>query len=412
MNEHPTPPEHDHDQEPHDEEASASTAAEKSAVALPTSVLALGFIAIALVGVIIAMTIKSSRPGTATAAASEETDPAMREAKAKMQMLQTSVNQERTKLGLSPLYGQTTESAEAVAARITEDAATLVDMAKGVKDLIARKDAELDQRTKEWTDAVKLQGVLREQMNRLQAELNKALIDGSDATGLRTQLEAANKRIISLGDEIRRLSQGSGALAQITAERDDLRARVAELESRLSQATLFAGSESELLKDAVALFRRLRELENKPDSEIATAYSQFGAQLGANVLDKIDFPTGVSDVAPELHDKIASFPAQAPDNALLVVIGYASETGNVDSNRTLSSERATAVARILDQAKKPGQRVQAVYLGQTDRFGSKFPERNQISEVWQIIPRSDDGSSNGDSGSIPPLRPLPPSPGQ
>ena len=410
MNEHPTPPEHDHDQEPHDEEASASTAAEKSAVALPTSVLALGFIAIALVGVIIAMTIKSSRPGTATAAASEETDPAMREAKAKMQMLQTSVNQERTKLGLSPLYGQTTESAEAVAARITEDAATLVDMAKGVKDLIARKDAELDQRTKEWTDAVKLQGVLREQMNRLQAELNKALIDGSDATGLRTQLEAANKRIISLGDEIRRLSQGSGALAQITAERDDLRARVAELESRLSQATLFAGSESELLKDAVALFRRLRELENKPDSEIATAYSQFGAQLGANVLDKIDFPTGVSDVAPELHDEIASFPAQAPDNALLVVIGYASETGNVDGNRTLSSERATAVARILDQAKKPGQRVQAVYLGQTDRFGSKFPERNQISEIWQIIPRSDDNSSS--DSTPPPLRPLPPMPGQ
>ncbi|HEY1120357.1 MAG TPA: OmpA family protein [Haloferula sp.] len=415
MNERPTSHEHDQEHEPHDEETSTSPATAKSTVNLPTSVLALGFVAIALVGVIIAMTIKSSRPGATPAAVSGEDDPAMREAKAKMQMLQTSLNQERTKLGLSPLYGQTTESAEAVAARITEDAATLVDMAKGVKDLIARKDAELDQRTKEWTDAVKLQGVLREQMNRLQAELNKALIDGSDATGLRTQLEAANKRIISLGDEIRRLSQGSGALAQITAERDELRARVAELESRLSQASLFAGSESELFKDAVALFRRLRELENKPDSEIATAYSQFGAQLGANVLDKIDFPTGVSDVAPELHDKIASFPAQAPDNALIVVIGYASETGNVDNNRTLSSERATAVARILDQAKKPGQRVQAVYLGQTDRFGSKFPERNQISEVWQIVPKAD-GSSSGNvesgSGSIPPLRPLPPMPGQ
>ncbi|RYD47439.1 MAG: hypothetical protein EOP83_28055, partial [Verrucomicrobiaceae bacterium] len=398
MNERPTPPEHEQEHEPHDEETSTSPATVKSAVNLPTSVLALGFVAIALVGVIIAMTIKSSRPANATAAASEGDDPAMREAKAKMQMLQTSLNQERTKLGLSPLYGQTTESAEAVASRITEDAATLVDMARGVKDLIARKDAELDQRTKEWTDAVKLQGVLREQMNKLQAELNKALIDGSDANGLRTQLEAANRRIISLGDEIRRLSQGSGALAQITAERDELRARVAELESRLSQANLFAGSESELLKDAVALFRRLRDLENKPDSEIATAYSQFGAQLGANVLDKIDFPTGVSDVAPELNEKIAGFPVNAPDNALLVVIGYASETGNVDSNRTLSSERATAVARILDQAKKPGQRVQAVYLGQTDRFGSKFPERNQISEVWQIIPKAETStsSSNGD----------------
>ena len=398
MNEHPAAPE----PEPHDAETPPD--AGKSPVTLPTSVLALGFLAIALVGVLIAMAIKS-RPDTAKAG--EENDPALREAKAKMQMLQTSLNQERAKLGLSPLYGQTTEAAEEVAARLTEDAATLASMAKGVKDLIARKDAELDQRTKEWTEAVKLQGVLREQMNKLQAELNKALIDGSDATGLRSQLEAANKRIVSLGDEIRRLTAGSGALAEITAERDLLRARVAELESRLSQATLFASSESELLKDAVQLVRSLRELENKPDSEIATAYSQFGSKLGANVLDKIDFPTGVSDIAPELHEKIARFPADAPDNALLLVVGYASETGNVDSNRTLSSERATAVARVLDQMKKPGQRVQAVYLGQTDRFGSKSPERNQISEVWQIIPKSDSSSA-----SLPPPRPLPPAPGE
>ncbi|MCW1926043.1 OmpA family protein [Luteolibacter arcticus] len=403
MNEHPATPE----PEQHDVETSPDTG--KSSVTLPTSVMALGFIAIALVGVLIAMAIKSRPAAEAAAGATDENDPAMREAKAKVQLLQTSLNQERAKLGLSPLYGQTTESAEAVAVRISEDAATLVDMAKGVKDLIAQKDAELDVRTKEWTDAVKLQGVLREQANRLQAELNKALIDGSDANGLRLQLEAANKRIISLGDEIRRLSQGSGALAQITAERDELRARVAELESRLSQASLFAGSEGELLKDAVQLFRRLRELENKPDSEIATAYSQFGAQLGANVLDKIDFPTGASDVPPEVGQRIAGFPSQAPDNALLLVVGYASETGNVDSNRSLSSDRATAVARVLDQVKKPGQRVQAVYLGQTDRFGSKFPERNQISEVWQIVPKSD--GDNGNSGA-PPLRPLPPLPGQ
>jgi outer membrane protein OmpA-like peptidoglycan-associated protein len=411
MNEHPAAPEH----EPHDEETSPSPATGKSTVTLPTSVLALGFIAIALVGVLIATAIKS-RPATTTAKAGEENDPALREAKAKVQMLQTSLNQERTKLGLSPLYGQTTESAEAVASRITEDAATLVDMAKGVKDLIARKDAELDQRTKEWTDAVKLQGILREQMNKLQTDLNKALIDGSDATGLRNQLDTANKRIIALGDEIRRLTAGSGALGEITAERDQLRARVAELEARLSQATLFANSESDLLKDAVQLVRSLRELENKPDSEIATAYSQFGSKLGANVLDKIDFPTGVSDIAPELHDKIARFPVDAPDNALLLVVGYASETGNVDGNRALSSERATAVARLLDQVKKPGQRVQAVYLGQTDRFGSKFPERNQISEVWQIIPKSDSDSGYSGSSPVPPLRPLPrsvpPAPGQ
>lgn len=59
----------------------------------------------------------------------------------------------------------------------------------------------------------------------------------------------------------------------------------------------------------------------------------------------------------------------------------------MDANQTLCSDRATAVARTLDAAKLPNQKVQAVYLGQTDRFGSKFPERNQLCEIWQIRPR-------------------------
>jgi hypothetical protein len=34
--------------------------------------------------------------------------------------------------------------------------------------------------------------------------------------------------------------------------------------------------------------------------------------------------------------------------------------------------------------KRPAQKVQAVYLGQTDRFSSRIPERNQIVEIWCI----------------------------
>ncbi|WP_193211093.1 OmpA family protein [Luteolibacter marinus] len=381
------PPDDAPETEPHVEEHHPE---EKSAVTLPTSVLALGFIAIALVGVLIATAIRS-RPAE-PAGANAGDDPALREAKAKIQMLQSSVNQERAKLGLSPLYGETTESAEAVAARITDDAATLVAMAKGVKDLIIQKDAELAQRSKELTDAIKLQGVLRDQAAKLEEKLSRALIDGSDAASLRSQLEAANKRIIELGDEVQRLREGpadlQARLMEVTSDRDLLRARLAELEAKLSQASLFAGTEDEMFKEALELFRGLRALENKPDSEVATAYSQFGVKLGANVLDKIDFPTGSAEVPPDDLAKIEAFAGDAPDHALLIVIGYASETGNVDTNRVLSSDRATAVARILDNAKRPGQRVQAAYLGQTDRFGSKFPERNQICEVWQIVPKN------------------------
>ena len=378
------PPAHDKDHHSPD-----APAAEKPAASLPTSVLALGFIAITLVGVLIASAVKS-KPAAETKEPGDDT--ALREAKARIQMLQNSVNDERAKLGLSPMYGQETQSAEVVAARITDDAATLVAMAKGVKELIGKKDAEIAQRNQDLTNAAKLQAVLRDKLAIAEQKLDEALINGSGASTLRTQLEAANKRVIALGDEIRRLKEAPGEmqarLSAVIADRDSLQARLADLESRLSQASLFAGTESELFKEAVELFRSLRELENKPDSEIATAYSQFGAKMGANVLDKIDFTTGSSELPPEDITKITSFAAEAPDNALLIVIGYASETGNVDANRVLSSERATAVAKVLDHAKKSGQRVQAAYLGQTDRFGSKFPEHNQISEVWQIVPKN------------------------
>jgi outer membrane protein OmpA-like peptidoglycan-associated protein len=378
MNEQPSAPE----PEKHDEEAAAAV---KSSVNLPTSVLALGFIAIALVGVLIATAIKS-RPAEGTANAE---DPVLKETKARLQMLQSSVDQERAKMGMSPRYGETAESAETVASRITEDASTLAAMAKGVKDLIADKDAEIDRLTKDWTQSLATQKDLRERLATAQEQLNKALIEGSEATTLRRQLEAANKRIIALGDEIRRLSEGTGDMAALMAERDGLLARIAELESQLSQASLFASTEAELIKEAVALFRALRDLEDKPDSEINTAYSQFAVKLGSMVMERpIQFPTGVSEVSPEEIARIRSFIGEAPPEALIFVVGYASETGNVDANRILSSDRATAVAKVIEQEKQSGQRVQAAYIGQTDRFSSRIPERNQICEVWQIVPKA------------------------
>ncbi|MGE9271436.1 MAG: hypothetical protein ACQKBU_11590, partial [Verrucomicrobiales bacterium] len=58
-----------------------------------------------------------------------------------------------------------------------------------------------------------------------------------------------------------------------------------------------------------------------------------------------------------------------------------------DDNQTLSSARATAVARELDTLKREGQKVQAVYLGQTKRFGKDSPLENQRVEIWQIVPK-------------------------
>jgi outer membrane protein OmpA-like peptidoglycan-associated protein len=102
------------------------------------------------------------------------------------------------------------------------------------------------------------------------------------------------------------------------------------------------------------------------------------------VLQTLSFATGSSELAAEDQEKIRNLVSEIPDGDLVLCIGYASETGNVDSNQTLSSDRATAAAEFYSSLKRPTQLVQAVYLGQTDRFSSRIPERNQIVEIWRI----------------------------
>ena len=150
------------------------------------------------------------------------------------------------------------------------------------------------------------------------------------------------------------------------------------------QAKLFAASENELLPAAVELFRSLRKLENLPEGEISAAYGSLAVKLGANVLHKFNFATGSSELAPADQEIVRNLVAQIPDGDLILAIGYASETGNVDKNRTLSSDRATAVAECYSAVKRPTQPVQAVYLGQTDRFSKRSPEANQVVEIWRI----------------------------
>lgn len=377
---------------------SAAAASRASGGSVPASVLILGFVVVVLLGVLVAVSLRPK-----DGKASTEEDPAIRDLKGRLQAQQESVNQERLKLGLSPLYtGAGQESAEAVAKRITEDAATLVGLSKGGMNLIADKEAERAQTAKELTDALQLQSLLREKNLALQDERDRALLEASTANAARKDLEKANTTIGLLQKQIERLEKGGGDIVPVIAERDRLRAQVAELQSRLSKTSLFAGTEAQMFKEAVELFRDLRQLEGKTDQEIMQAYSQYGLKYGAMVFPrKLAFPTGSSELAPEDVDLLRSLPTEASDNAYIVVIGYASETGNVDDNRVLSSDRATAVAQVLDAAKKPGQQVQAAYLGQTDRFGSRDPVRNQICEVWQITPKA-----------APRSTPPPPQPGE
>ena len=47
---------------------------------------------------------------------------------------------------------------------------------------------------------------------------------------------------------------------------------------------------------------------------------------------------------------------------------------------------APKAADAINARKLSGQQVQAAYLGQTDRFSGTTPEKNQIVEIWHILP--------------------------
>jgi outer membrane protein OmpA-like peptidoglycan-associated protein len=214
-----------------------------------------------------------------------------------------------------------------------------------------------------------------------------------ESENLKAQRDALSAELAKLRDDL--AARGEGVAADDYADlqrrfdetlkaKEFFEARVVELESELSKARLFASSESELLPAAVELFRSLRKLEGMPDSEVSAAYSSLGVSLGANVLHKLSFATGSSTLTPADEELIRNLVSEVPDGDLVLAIGYASETGNVDNNRTLSSDRATAAAQLYSSVKRPTQLVQAVFLGQTDRFSSRIPERNQIVEIWRI----------------------------
>ncbi len=386
------PPSENH---PAAEEVHEDSAVAVSKTPLPPAI-ALAFVIIALLGVLIVMNLRGGS-GRSSAGSAEMTD-----LKAEASALRDQLNRERMAMGLRPIEGST-ESVEDVAGRLKKDADTMVALAGSLQSILTEKDAELTAKSSELIRSEQLRQSLAAESARLQSELQRALVSGSSVDGLKHDLDLMKSQRDALSTELEKVRADMAANAGKSASKDELAAlqrrleesqrakeffesKLKAMEGELANAKtqLFAHSENELLPAAVELFRSLRKLEGKPDSEISSAYSSLGVQLGAEVLITLNFATGSSALAPPDQEAIRNLVSVIPDGDLVLAIGYASETGNVDSNRTLSSDRATAAAELYSSVKRPGQPVQAVYLGQTDRFSSRIPERNQIVEIWRI----------------------------
>ena len=376
--------------EPKETLGDQATAAFTKTAFSPVAVL--GFVVIALLVVLVVTNARRNGGGSISPGE-------LSELQAEAQALREQLNRERVAMGLRPMEGNV-ESMQDIAGRLSKDADTMVALASSFQTMLAEKDAAISAKNAELIRSEQMRQTLANESVRLQGELQRAIAGGADSELLRSQLAALQQERDSMAAELAGLrtqlaervegvsSDAHAALLrrleETTRARDFFEARVAELEGQLSKAKLFAKSEDELLPAAVALFRSLRTLEGKPDSEISSAYSSLGVELGASVLHTLNFATGSSEISPSDQELIGKLVDEIPDGDLMLAIGYASETGNVEKNQELSSARATAAAGLYSSIKRPGQLVQAVYLGQTDRFSSKTPERNQIVELWRI----------------------------
>ena len=360
---------------------------------LPPAV-ALAFVIIALLGMLIVMVLKNG-----TFSASSGTDDRLAALQSDVDARRTELNRQRAAMGLSPLEGGS-EPMEDIAGRLKKDVDSLVALSARFQQILAERDTDISAKSAEILRSEKLRQSLYAENTRLQSDLNRALVGGSDAERLRgdlanlkSQRDAAISELAAAQQKMQTMGAGvsSDDFADLKRRYDEtlrakefFEAKVKELQGDLSKAKLFATTENELLPAAVELFRNLRTLESLPDSEITSAYSSLAVKLGADVMLNLSFATGSSALSASDEASLKQKVDEVPDGDLILAIGYASETGNLEANQTLSSDRATAAAQLVTSIKRPGQMTQAVYLGQTDRFSSRIPERNQLVEIWHI----------------------------
>ena len=235
----------------------------------------------------------------------------------------------------------------------------------------------------------------------LESELNAArqaangMVSKSQVDSLRDQLALAKNDRDGFQTEINQLRAKEGtmvdanAYALLKAEVDQLRKDNALPSDGIHQnenvlPKLFVTKDA-LSPRAVALYRELTRIEPEDHRARLQTYTRIDTQLKAGVGEAITFKTGSSDIALEHETHIKEMASAAAPNTFFLVVGYASPSGDSKTNEELSSQRTTRVASMVNHLKKEGQAVQAVYLGEGNRFGPDDAS-NQVCEIWQIRP--------------------------
>ena len=261
---------------------------------------------------------------------------------------------------------------------------------------LTRQLADLQRRGDLNGDAAARVASLEAQIKALTAQLDGA-VDQATMTALRDQLTASKALSQQLEEELTVLKTKSGRMIdgnQLAAVRTELDESLAEnillklelqkLRAKLDGARLFVTREN-LSPKAQKLFRELVRIEGIDRNGLEQAYERIKKEFNAHVVETATFATGSADLKQEHEAHIKGVTVESNPNSFFLVVGYASKGGDIKSNRDLSERRSKRVASTVNYLKQNGQEVQAVYLGETDRFEEKA-QPNQVCEVWEIQP--------------------------
>lgn len=200
--------------------------------------------------------------------------------------------------------------------------------------------------------------------------------------------ESLTKKIAALETQLSKAADSSelsslqAQLQKLRPENEALKLELQRLRADNDFDTLFAKSAADLNPEAMQLHAALAKLEGLTPELLTQAYAEISTQYGAHMVRKVRFSTGSSAINWQDVVTITDSVESANSDSFFLVVGYASKTGNVESNKVLSAKRSVTIASTVKQL-KGSDNTRAVFLGQTERFSPEATE-NQICEIWEL----------------------------
>ncbi len=238
--------------------------------------------------------------------------------------------------------------------------------------------------------------------NNSNQEIQKLTGDVSHLTKSNTELETKVKSLQALVDKdsgLQRDQKINKTIDKLRKDNTSLRFSMVKMEEQTEKLTAkntelkralnkhkaessFASAASDLQPSFGKLFGRLQKLEGSSAAELASAYDDIKSTLKSESSTRIKFKSGSNTLDEDDKAKIKALinDTQASDSFLIV--GYASQQGDKALNEKLSSKRAKSTTTDLLNQLKSDHSVQAVYMGETARFGEI--SENQCVEIWRI----------------------------